>query len=119
MTTTTPTLRTILGIDESDHNNLIIDAGVDYLGRQCAWSQRGRERLFKSRAFWKWWWRNWLAVDAALEQHELSRLAVNEYLRAHTMAHAFQLPHTMWKYIEVSMVGHQVTVVQKRYKKAA
>ncbi len=119
MTTTTTTLRTLLGIDESDHNNLIIDAGVDYIGRQCAWSLSGREKLLKSRAFWHWWWRNWLSVDAALEAGELTHLAVNEYLRAHLMAHAFELPRVMWKHIDVSMRGTEVTVRQVRLKKAA
>ncbi|MDP1708266.1 MAG: hypothetical protein Q8L89_04285 [Gammaproteobacteria bacterium] len=117
-------IRLHTGLSENDHNDLIIDAGVDYAGRQGSFTERGRQKLLQSRMFWQWWWRNWLAVDRAIlanvETLHATSLPANEYLRAHLMAHSYELPKIMWRklFIDADCKPQGHRSVQSRYSTA-
>ena len=95
MNTTTP-ISQLLGIEDHERFDIIMTAGEEYISMQRAWTQRGREKLLQSRTFWSWWWRNWLACDDAMMANPLAKMAVDEYLRHHLQAHAWEMPRVMW-----------------------
>lgn len=108
-------MREKLGITENAHNDIIIDAGFEYLSHQPGYTMRGRKAWTRSSYFWSWWWRNWLAVDEALLKDPVARMAVEEYLRAHRQAHPSQMPRTFWRVLEVT---HDKKNVERRKSRA-
>jgi hypothetical protein len=49
-------LRELLGISETDYNNLVLDSAVDYLNRNLLSSDTSaKSSMLTATSFWKWW----------------------------------------------------------------